>query len=128
MSAGHRTLPWRPPSSGASGFGVDTPAGRGGTVYRVTNLNESGRGSLGACVAARGPRVCIFEVSGTIRLTKDLVVRNDRITIAGQAAPSPGILLRGAALNITASGVLVQHLRVRVGDDRSGPPREIATR
>jgi hypothetical protein len=103
------------------GFGIDTPAGRGGTVYRVTNLNESGAGSLKECVAASGPRVCVFEVSGTIRLTQDLHVRNPNLTIAGQTAPSPGINLRGAALNINASDVLVQHIRIRVGDDPEGP-------
>jgi hypothetical protein len=106
---------------GAAGFGIETPAGRGGKVYKVTNLNESGAGSLGECVAASGPRVCVFEVSGTIRLTKDLKIRNPNITIAGQTAPSPGIMLRGAGLWIMASDVLVQHLRVRPGDDKSGP-------
>jgi hypothetical protein len=103
------------------GFGIETPAGRGGTVYRVTNLNESGPGSLRKCVAARGPRICVFEVSGTIRLTGDLHVRNPNLTIGGQTAPSPGINLRGAALNINTSDVLVQHIRIRVGDDAVGP-------
>jgi hypothetical protein len=106
---------------GVIGFGLDTPAGRGGTVYRVSNLRESGAGSLGACVAASGPRVCVFEVSGTIRLTEDLTVREPNLTIAGQTAPSPGILLRGAGLRIQASDVLVQHIRVRAGDDPAGP-------
>lgn len=107
---------------GVVGFGLDTPAGRGGTVYRVTNLQEGGAGSLEACVAASGPRVCIFEISGTIRLSQDLIVRNPNITIAGQTAPSPGILLRGAALRIQTSDVLVQHIRVRAGDALNGPP------
>ena len=106
---------------GAAGFGMDTAAGRGGTVYRVTNLNTSGAGSLKACIDGTGPRVCVFETSGAIKLSSDLIIRNDFITIAGQTAPSPGIMLRGAALKITASNVLVQHLRVRVGDDSVGP-------
>jgi pectate lyase len=106
---------------GAAGFGMDTPAGRGGTIYRVTNLNTSGTGSLKACIDGTGPRVCVFETSGAIKLTSDLIIRNDFITIAGQTAPSPGIMLRGAALKVTASNVLIQHLRIRVGDDAIGP-------
>jgi pectate lyase len=114
----------RPVIPGAGGFGMETPAGRGGAVYRVTNLNASGPGSLKACIDHETPRTCIFEVSGTIRLTSDLMIRHNRITIAGQTAPSPGIILRGAALRIQASDVLVQHLRIRVGDSTSGPDPE----
>jgi hypothetical protein len=109
---------------GANSFGTDTPAGRGGTVYRVTTLAESGAGSLKACVDASGPRVCVFEVSGTIKLSSDLMIRNPNLTIAGQTAPSPGIMLRGAGIWIKASDVLIQHLRVRVGDDPGGPAFE----
>ncbi|MBL7100731.1 MAG: hypothetical protein ISS23_02125 [Nanoarchaeota archaeon] len=101
---------------GAEGFGTDTVAGRGGTVYKVTNLNPSGSGSLKACIDASGPRVCVFEVSGTIILTSDIYIRNPYITIAGQTAPSPGITIRGAALGIITHDVLVQHVRIRVGD------------
>jgi hypothetical protein len=107
---------------GAATFGVSTPAGRGGTVHRVTNLNDSGAGSLRACVNASGPRVCVFEVSGTIRLSGDLVLRNPNITIAGQTAPAPGIMLRGGGIFVRTSDVLVQHLRVRPGDDPGGEP------
>lgn len=103
------------------GYGMDTPAGRGGQVHRVTNLNASGAGSLKACIDASGPRVCVFEVSGTIRVTSDLGIYNPNITIAGQTAPSPGIMIRGAALKISTSDVLVQHIRVRAGDDSAGP-------
>lgn len=107
---------------GAAGYGIETPAGRGGTVYKVTNLNASGAGSLKACASdASGPRVCVFEVSGTIRITTDMIVRHNNLTIAGQTAPSPGITIRGAGLRIQASDVLVQHLRVRPGDDPNGP-------
>jgi pectate lyase len=105
---------------GAIGHGITTPAGRGGTVYRVTNLNYDGAGSLKACVDAKGPRVCVFEVSGTIRLSDDLTLRHPNLTIAGQTAPSPGITLRGAGLLVKTSDVLVQHIRVRPGDDPGG--------
>ena len=106
---------------GAAGFGMETPAGRGGTVYKVTNLNASGAGSLKACVDGTTARICVFEVSGIIRLTSDLIIRNSKLTIAGQTAPSPGIMIRGAAIRIQASDVLVQHIRVRTGDDANGP-------
>jgi pectate lyase len=109
---------------GEAGFGMETPAGRGGTVYKVTNLNASGTGSLKACIDGTTPRICVFEVSGIIRLTSDLTIRNNFITIAGQTAPSPGINIHGAGLRIQASDVLIQHLRVRVGDAANGPDPE----
>ncbi len=106
---------------GAAGFGMDTKAGRGGAVYKVTNLNADGAGSLKACVDVDAPRTCVFEVSGTIHITDNLHIRHNQIRIAGQTAPSPGILIRGAGILITASDVLIQHIRVRTGDDPNGP-------
>jgi hypothetical protein len=105
---------------GADGHGVATPAGRGGAVHRVTTLAADGAGSLKACVDASGPRVCVFEVSGTIRLPDDLTLRNPYLTIAGQTAPSPGVTLRGAGILVKTSNVLIQHLHVRPGDDAGG--------
>lgn len=107
---------------GLTSHGVTTPAGRGGAVHRVTNLAADGAGSLKACVDARGPRVCVFEVSGTIRLPDDLTLRNPYLTIAGQTAPSPGITLRGAGILVKTSNVLIQHLHVRPGDGAGGEP------
>lgn len=115
-------LAQQPVIPGAAGFGAQTPAGRGGKIIRVTNLEDQGQGSLRACVTASGPRICVFEVSGTIRLKGFLTVTNPFVTIAGQTAPAPGIMLRGAPLVISASDVLVQHLAVRAGDDPVGPP------
>lgn len=107
----------------AIGYGTDTPAGRGGVVYRVTNLDDKGPGSLRFGIeSVEGPRVIIFDVSGVIRLTSDLVVRNDSqgrhgfLTIAGQTAPAPGITLANAGLTITSHDVLVQHIAIRTGD------------
>jgi len=106
---------------GAAGYGMDTPAGRGGAVYRVTNLLASGAGSLKACIDAKGARTCVFEVSGVIKLTDDMTIRNGNLTIAGQTAPSPGIMIRGGAFKVHASDILIQHLRFRIGDDPVGP-------
>lgn len=106
---------------GASGFGIETPAGRGGQVIRVTNLSSSGSGSLKACIDAEGPRTCVFEVAGNINRESIMWIRNPNLTIAGQTAPHPGITLLGAGLRIAASDVLVQHIAIRPGDRLDGP-------
>ena len=100
----------------AVGFGVQTPGGRGGAILRVTNLNDSGVGSLRAAVESVGPRIVIFEVSGTITLQSELKIRSPYLTVAGQTAPSPGITLRAGEFNILTHDVIVQHIRIRVGD------------
>ena len=114
-------LGYLPVFPGAMGHGTETKAGRGGSILRVTNLNDSGAGSLRAAVDASGPRIIVFEVSGTIKLATDLNIKNPFITLAGQTAPSPGINLRGAGMRITTHDVLVQHIRIRTGDAPEGP-------
>jgi hypothetical protein len=86
------------------------------TVVRVTNLNDSGSGSLREALDAAQPRIVIFEISGTITLNTDIDVIAPCVTIAGQTAPSPGITLRNGGLNIYAHHVLMQHIRIRPGD------------
>ena len=78
-----------PEFPGAVGFGVDTMVGRRGRVIRVTNLNDSGAGSLREAVDAEGPRVIIFDVSSTIYLDDNIGVREPFVTIAVQTAPTP---------------------------------------
>ena len=50
---------------GAKGFGIMTKAGRTGTIIRVTNLNDSGAGSLREALMTAGKRTVIFDTSGT---------------------------------------------------------------
>ncbi|MDD2619002.1 MAG: pectate lyase, partial [Bacteroidales bacterium] len=72
---------------GAEGFGAMALGGRGGAVLFVSNLNDSGPGSLRQAVAQEGPRTVVFGVSGTIELERDLTISNPYLTVAGQTAP-----------------------------------------
>jgi pectate lyase len=99
-----------PAFPGAEGYGADATGGRGGRVIEVTNLDETGPGSLRAAVEAEGPRIVVFRVSGTIE--GDVRIRNDNITIAGQTAPGDGICIKGS-LSVGANDVIVRYIRVR---------------
>jgi hypothetical protein len=102
----------------AAGYGMDTSAGRGGKVYKVTSLEDNNiPGTLRYAISQSGPRVVIFEVSGTIKINNYLDINDPYITIAGQTAPSPGIFLRGANIRIMTHDVLIQHIRVAPGDE-----------
>lgn len=91
--------------------------GRGGVVYEVTNLDDSGAGSLREAVEASGPRIVVFRVSGNIELEESLSIRDPYITIAGQTAPGDGVCLTHQSLSIRTDHVIVRYLRVRPSDE-----------
>ena len=101
----------------AEGYGQYAQGGRGGRVIFVTNLNDSGPGSLREAVEARGPRIVIFKVAGIIDLKTPLVITEPYITIAGQTAPGDGICLKGRRVQIDAHDTIIRYLRVRLGDE-----------
>ena len=108
------------------GFGSDTHGGYSGNtdpvIYKVVNLNSAGLGSLKYGLEnINNPRIIVFEISGTIELNNYIYIENPYVTVAGQTAPSPGITLKGAGIIIGTHDVIIQHLRIRVGDGANGP-------
>lgn len=102
----------------AEGYGRFAIGGRGGKVMEVTNLNDSGPGSLREAVEASGPRVVVFRVGGLIELKSKLVVRNPYLTVAGQTAPGDGICVKNYTFGCSDTrDVIFRHVRVRVGDE-----------
>nr|MUH41034.1 hypothetical protein [Zobellia laminariae] len=101
----------------AEGFGKNATGGRGGIIVEVTNLNDSGPGSLRyALEEIRVPRTIIFKVGGTINAKSNLTIYTARgnVTIAGQTAPGGGILIKNGSLSIQGDNVIVRHLRFRM--------------
>jgi hypothetical protein len=113
-TAGACALPAFP---GAKGAGACATGGRGGRVQLVTTLADGGPGSLRAAIESEGARTIVFRVDGAIQLSRPLVVRHGRLTIAGQSAPGDGIVLRDHPLVISADDVVVRYLRSRLGDE-----------
>jgi hypothetical protein len=103
---------------GAEGYGRFARGGRGGRVIEVTNLNDSGPGSLRAACDADGPRTVVFRVGGTITLKSKLVISKPYITIAGQTAPGDGIATRDFTFApFGTHDVIIRHMRVRISDE-----------
>lgn len=104
--------------TGAEGFGSTTAGGRGGTVIKVKNLNDSGIGSFREAVTKTltpdNGRIIVFDVSGVIHLSSPLTMNKSNMTIAGQTSPD-GIMVSGYTVTLNAHDVIIRHMRFRVG-------------
>ena len=110
-----------PAFPGAEGFGAAATGGRGGTVYHVTNLNDSGPGSFRDAVS-QDNRIVVFDVGGyaapdsTNRTINAAIKVHSNITIAGQTAPGDGFGVMGREVSFsTSSNVICQYVRFRQG-------------
>jgi len=99
---------------GADGFGRWARGGRGGSVYHVTNLNDSGAGSFRDAVSGSN-RYVVFDVAGVIHIDARVILSKN-LTIAGQTAPGGGVVIYGNGVSYSnANDTITRHMRYRMG-------------
>ena len=103
----------------AEGYGRNATGGRGGEIYHVTNLNDSGSGSLRDAVSKSG-RIIVFDVAGIITLKSVLVLKSNQ-TLLFQTAPGDGVeIYNNRVASSGASNLIVRYMRVRTGRQATG--------
>lgn len=121
VSAQFSTTPAFP---GAEGYGRYTQGARGGdepVVLHVTSLEDGtdeDKGTFRWALAQKYPRIIVFDVSGTIFLTKKLTISGLQgyVTVLGQTAPGDGICIAYYPIYVEAENVIMRYLRFRLGD------------
>ncbi|MBQ3629908.1 MAG: autotransporter-associated beta strand repeat-containing protein [Prevotella sp.] len=98
----------------AQGWGRFATGGRTGTVYHVTNLNDSGTGSLRDAVSQPN-RIVVFDVSGVIRINSRMTFAKN-LYVAGQTAPGEGVTVYGDGVSFSgADNIILRYMRFRMG-------------
>jgi hypothetical protein len=105
-----------PAFPGAEGGGEFSFGGRGGRVFVVTNLADSGPGTFREACEAPGPRIVVFNVAGVIRLQKPVFIEAPYITIDGHTAPGDGVCVAGETTLVDTHDVVIRYLRFRRGN------------
>ena len=126
VTTGVELLKAFPEAMGAAAY---TTGGRRGEVVHVTNLNDSGTGSLRWALMdasnRTSSRTIVFDISGIIQLTSDMLVEGGDyahgITIAGQSAPEGNITITGGKIKFyRINDIVVRYLKFRSTTDVNG--------
>jgi hypothetical protein len=104
-----------PAFPGAEGGGMHAFGGRGGKVFVVTSLDDSGPGTFREACEAGGPRIVVFNAAGIIRLKDRIRIRAPYITIDGSTAPGDGVCIAGNTVELDTHDVIIRHMRFRRG-------------
>src|SRR5256885_7117557 len=115
-----------PAFPGAEGGGMYSFGGRGGKVYVVTSLDDSGPGTFREACEAPGARIVVFNIAGIIRLKERIRVRAPYITIAGNTAPGDGVCIAGDTVELETHDVIIRHMRFRRGETWVGDRNDSA--
>ena len=126
MLHGKRFVPWCstpeelpqadiPAFPGAEGGGKYSFGGRGGKIFVVTSLADSGPGTLREACEAGGPRIIVFNVAGEIHLERPIHVVAPYVSIFGQTAPGDGIVVTGQTVEVDTHDVVIRYMRFRRG-------------
>ena len=105
-----------PAFPGAEGGGKFSFGGRGGKVFVVTSLADSGPGTLREACESAGPRIVVFNVAGIIHLEKPIYIEAPYLTIDGHTAPGDGVCIADNGLVDNAHDVVIRYLRLRRGN------------
>jgi hypothetical protein len=105
-----------PAFPGAEGAGKFSFGGRGGKVYVVTSLADSGPGTFREACEAAGPRIVLFNVAGIIHLKQPVNIKAPYLTIDGHTAPGDGVCIAGESTLVDTHDVVIRYLRFRRGN------------
>ena len=102
----------------AIGFASEVNCGEGQAWYIVTSIADSGAGTLREA-AVLGARNIVFAVGGTIQLKSILEFTKGNVTVHGETAPYPGILIQNLEIRAHANNLRFKHLTIEKGYDGS---------
>ena len=144
-----------PAFPGADGAAAYVTGGRGGVVYHVTKLDESSADNAPGTLRfglddknfpGKQPRTIVFDVGGKIFLgraaqqgwdpngngwdTSSRLSVGSNVTIAGETAPSP-VVIMGGTIKVGGDNVVIRNLTVAPGygnktffEPGKGPPKK----